>query len=29
MDQDLKYSLIITATIFTVLLGYGAIVITH
>ncbi|MCK6262084.1 YnhF family membrane protein [Vibrio sp. ZSDE26] len=29
MEQDLKYSLLITAIILGVLAGFGAIVITH
>ncbi|MGF1720263.1 YnhF family membrane protein [Vibrio kyushuensis] len=29
MEQDLKYSLLITVIVFTVLLMFGAIVVTH
>ncbi|MGF1694871.1 YnhF family membrane protein [Vibrio lamellibrachiae] len=29
MEQELKYSLLITVIVFTVLLTFGAIVVTH
>lgn len=29
MEHELKYALVITATIFSILIGYGLIVITH
>ncbi|CAM3886719.1 MULTISPECIES: YnhF family membrane protein [Vibrio] len=29
MEHELKYALVITATIFAILIGYGLIVITH
>ncbi|MBD1564044.1 YnhF family membrane protein [Vibrio sp. SA48] len=29
MEHELKYALVITATIFVILIGYGLIVITH